>query len=519
MTNPHIEEADQLAQQYGYTTPIADQPAEFLNSVYAAMPNSDFLAFSVFKPFQDANGNWNEFTEQFWFTKMEGFDGALNQVLERNRQLVPYQPGLLEPNSAFWGCASRKPDIALQKNKRGKVHELLHVTTLWCDIDCEIHGYSLAQGLEPILALPLEPTWVVFSGGGLQCEWVLSEAVDVSTERLAKKYKALMLDFTQPIFTRLKLEADLHVAETVRMMRLPGTINRKYKRDGAIARVIFHDPANIYSLAQVQEYARRNESHTLPVPLLERPQSAPTARKVAELSYGCLDKGAESLVKKWFDKLEAAAEGTRHNTLVSALGAVLPLVTANRADYATIESLFKSTARQIGLDYDEVEDEFSWAWDKAKATPLYSRPRGWTDGRIDLEATPIDLKPGDATPPIRYGMSVPLLEQQFVIDTAFEGARGMATLQHRILEGRVRYDHSEKEFYYWNGHAYTKDRTRLMSDAVLYTQAQYRHHAATLEGEAQQAEAAAKEKLDAAITADRRKSPRKNARLSKQPSA
>ena len=59
------------------------------------------------------------------------------------------------------------------------------------------------------------------------------------TERLAKKYKALMLDFTQPIFTRLKLEADLHVAETVRMMRLPGTINRKYKRDGAIARVIF----------------------------------------------------------------------------------------------------------------------------------------------------------------------------------------------------------------------------------------------------------------------------------------
>ena len=157
---------------------------------------------------------------------------------------------------------------------------------------------------------------------------------------------------------------------------------------------------------------------------------------------------------------------------------------------------------------------FAWAWDKAKATPLYSRPRGWTDGRIDLEATPIDLKPGDATPPIRYGMSVPLLEQQFVIDTAFEGARGMATLQHRILEGRVRYDHSEKEFYYWNGHAYTKDRTRLMSDAVLYTQAQYRHHAATLEGEAQQAEAAAKEKLDAAITPDRRKSPRKNARLS-----
>src|SRR5262249_34995487 len=65
------------------------------------------------------------------------------------------------------------------------------------------------------------PDMIVRSGGGLHCYWLLTEAVDIREHGpfFKKKLRALAE----------AVGGDMSAAEAVRILRIPGTINWKYR--------------------------------------------------------------------------------------------------------------------------------------------------------------------------------------------------------------------------------------------------------------------------------------------------
>jgi hypothetical protein len=133
--------------------------------------------------------------------------------------------------SCVWfGVATRKERIP--GRRRGGVADCLHIPALWVDIDVEGPNHKGGHPLPPSIeaayamtrAFPLEPTAVVRSGGGLQAWWLLHEPLDVdnATLDLLRAFGATWVELAR----RRSWHLD-NVFDVARIMRLPGTWNRK----------------------------------------------------------------------------------------------------------------------------------------------------------------------------------------------------------------------------------------------------------------------------------------------------
>jgi replicative DNA helicase len=135
------------------------------------------------------------------------------------------------PTSDVWfGVAIRKE--RLDGGRRGGATDCLAIPGLWLDIDIEgpghKGGHQLARDRPAAHALvdtfPLRPTAVIDSGGGLQAWWLFDELHDIETTTPD------LLAAWGATWTRLGSVAGIHVDnvfDVARIMRLPGTTNRK----------------------------------------------------------------------------------------------------------------------------------------------------------------------------------------------------------------------------------------------------------------------------------------------------
>lgn len=106
--------------------------------------------------------------------------------------------------------------------KSGNLQTIAECPALWCDIDClkqEIPGQA---AIDALAFLPMPPSFVINSGGGLHAYWQLEEAVDVS-ERSGTRS---VVEGALRALARI-LAGDTTVCELARIMRLPGTRNSK----------------------------------------------------------------------------------------------------------------------------------------------------------------------------------------------------------------------------------------------------------------------------------------------------
>ena len=122
-------------------------------------------------------------------------------------------------NRALYYGVARPKDGATTRNKE-TVSDTCHY---WGDIDFKDHPdvepYEIRRRLE---ASPMPPSFLVMSGHGIQPFWALSEPEDVSTpEARQRTEKALRLACAY-------VGGDPQVAEVARLMRLPGSHNRKF---------------------------------------------------------------------------------------------------------------------------------------------------------------------------------------------------------------------------------------------------------------------------------------------------
>lgn len=114
---------------------------------------------------------------------------------------------------------------------RGGDADCAHIPALWVDIDIAGPGHKTDKPLPPdvdtarqlIARLPLAPSAVVHSGGGLQAWWLLAEPLPAAAA-------GPVLERWAATWARIGAEEGWHVDnvfDVARVMRLPGTWNRK----------------------------------------------------------------------------------------------------------------------------------------------------------------------------------------------------------------------------------------------------------------------------------------------------
>lgn len=100
-------------------------------------------------------------------------------------------------------------------------------TVLWQDID----DVAPEAGYAQLLRAPVPPSVVVTSGGGIHGYWLMNTPVELTPENRE--------DFKRSMHGLCNLcGSDAKVRDLARIMRLPGTVNTKPKRNGAVCEVL-----------------------------------------------------------------------------------------------------------------------------------------------------------------------------------------------------------------------------------------------------------------------------------------
>jgi hypothetical protein len=118
-----------------------------------------------------------------------------------------------EGDNLFFGVATR-----LEEGD-GSLKNCSDLWALWCDIDFKILPEDDAR--RRLEAFPLAPSIVIHSGGGLHVYWLLQTCVNIQQDH--HHIKAVLRRLAHV------LGGDLSAAEPARILRLPDTLNYKYK--------------------------------------------------------------------------------------------------------------------------------------------------------------------------------------------------------------------------------------------------------------------------------------------------
>ncbi|WP_052359996.1 DUF927 domain-containing protein [Solidesulfovibrio alcoholivorans] len=228
-------------------------PAEFLALLY---PDADFDGWLTF------------------FTKTRG-GKTVTAAFHRSRLADAEKWALAQAKTAnVWhGVGLRKEKPA--KNARGKAEDVIAIPGIWLDLDVKGPGHAqenlpatFEEALDFINALPLKPSLIVFTGGGLQPYWLFPEPMRLSAKEewtraknLSERWQRFIIAMGMGRGWKFDNTADLP-----RVLRLPGTWNRKTGQPVLVTVPAEHvDLAARYDLVAVEAV----------LPPVETPQAEP----------------------------------------------------------------------------------------------------------------------------------------------------------------------------------------------------------------------------------------------------
>lgn len=134
---------------------------------------------------------------------------------------------------------------------RRKEVDACYLPALWVDLD----DVSVDEGYQRLMSIPVMPSFVVRSGGGVHGYWLLSNPPAITAENR---------HYIKRTIHGLAVYAngDVKARDLARIMRVPGTVNTKPGRDNAPCEVIEHLPGR-YRFDQLADvfsrYAPREE--------------------------------------------------------------------------------------------------------------------------------------------------------------------------------------------------------------------------------------------------------------------
>ena len=173
-------------------------------------------------------------------------------------------------DAAAFGLAASRPwqtyyGVCPRRHGGGKKADVTSIPALWGDVDDKRFGDGRAGALAALAALPLAPTLVVDSGGGLQPYWHLASPLRIAG--VDDPLVARVEDLLRRLYARLGgLDA---VQDLGRILRLPGTFNTKpeYSTSRPVA-VTEYNPTALYQLQDFEELLPAPVEPTRPRPTI-----------------------------------------------------------------------------------------------------------------------------------------------------------------------------------------------------------------------------------------------------------
>lgn len=171
-------------------------------------------------------------------------------------------------HNVWFGVASRRERLG--GNRRGGDADCAEVACLWADIDIAGPGHArgdLPTSLEQVAAwlkgLPLPPSIVVHTGGGVQPYWLLSEPQDAATfAPTVERWGRMLSQRAEAAGWHLD-----NVFDLARVLRVPGTWNRKLD-EPRLVRIVGWHPERRFGVDDVEQWLPAED---------ERPRTMPTS--------------------------------------------------------------------------------------------------------------------------------------------------------------------------------------------------------------------------------------------------
>lgn len=194
-------------------------------------------------------------------------EGILTEIRKRNQQGYGIHFGAT-PSSVRKGWEQRTGADGRPYWIKPRRHEsdVKYLTALWTDVDEEEVGYTLKRIAQMDVSIP-RPSVAVKSGGGVHLYWLLQTPYEITDENRHQVKRTLY-------GIASAFGGDTQARDMARNMRLPGTVNTKPKRNGAVSEVVVDNTGWIYKYEQMQDVFQRFAPRDLPLPTRSLPTEA-----------------------------------------------------------------------------------------------------------------------------------------------------------------------------------------------------------------------------------------------------
>lgn len=179
---------------------------------------------------------------------------------------------------------------------RGKGEDMRWQPALALDLDVVAEGRGKSRLFESLAAaeaflseLPLPPSIVVASGAGIQPWWLFKEPLYLGSQQEAEEAKKLAVgwySYVRALALAVGSELDA-VHDSTRLLRVPGTLNRKYKGVPRPVTLRLCEPSRRYNPVDFEPYVtevRRSVAGVVVGELVLDPGANPDAGKMSALS-------------------------------------------------------------------------------------------------------------------------------------------------------------------------------------------------------------------------------------------
>ncbi len=131
-----------------------------------------------------------------------------------------------------------------RRERKGSAEYAAVIPALWADIDCNSDPIKRERGLALLTAFDPLPSAIIDSGGGWHPYWFL-DAPFALTDNVARERVAAI---AHGLFAALDGDPE-YVKSVASIMRLPGLVNTKPERNGALVAVTHFEPERRYLLS------------------------------------------------------------------------------------------------------------------------------------------------------------------------------------------------------------------------------------------------------------------------------
>ena len=151
------------------------------------------------------------------------------------------------------------------KRVKGTVETISEVFGLWLDVDVNIEGHhneqhhqyfdSFQQATVFMMSLPIKPTIIVNSGGGLHVYYKFDKVLRLETIEERKEINLIYRLFSEYVNQEAnKLGKKIDKSNVLKMMRVPFTYNLKNKDKPKLVTIEYFEDANQLKYEDVKRF-------------------------------------------------------------------------------------------------------------------------------------------------------------------------------------------------------------------------------------------------------------------------